>query len=46
LLCACGAAAQDSAPEQLFQDAAQAQQRGNYELAGAQVQELIRWTRT
>ena len=41
LLCACGAAAQDSAPEQLFQDAAQAQQRGNYELAVRKFQELI-----
>jgi len=42
LLCACGAAAQESAPEQLFQDAAQAQQRGDYELAVRKFQELIR----
>ncbi len=42
LLCASGAGAQGSNPEQLFQDAAQAQQRGDYELAVRKFQELIR----
>lgn len=38
----CGVAAQDPSPEKLFQDAMQAQQRGEYALAVGKYQHLVR----
>jgi tetratricopeptide (TPR) repeat protein len=42
LTCLCAASAQESSPEQLFQEAAQAQQRGDHALAVRKYQELLR----